>query len=406
MAVQRVLASSMALFVPSLLPKLRLSRGVVTKRPNCFRAVLDHGGRPAVSPAPLNPGKSRRDWDNLIDGEPLAVVAPVPSDEPESLPTVRDIVKEIEAKKEKSGKGLNQSAIVVWTVLLAGLGLYALSLVGETPTTVPQTLEMPSENSFDLLASIQEFVDGPRFLVSLGMGLSAFIQALTGFGFAIVSVGALTQIDWIAHSSVFDAIQPVAATLGAFTGWFLILPEIRKVNFRDIAVLLVATTITTPLGALLLESLDSVVVIRGLGVLISAYVAYSVAGIRVPGFLGGAKGAWGLGFLAGALGGAFDITGPPLVVHGEAANWNSNTGEFRRNVLTVISVNSSVVVLWDYLSGRLSDFYYFDFLKYAAPSVIIGVLLGKWLAAKLDAKSFRNIVLATCMIMGIKLTLS
>lgn len=221
-----------------------------------------------------------------------------------------------------------------------------------------------------------------------------------------MSVATLTQLPWIANSSVFNTIQPVAATLGALTGWFLILPEIKKVNWKEISILLVASTITTPVGALMLDYFDVGIAIKVLGALIAGYVIYSLTGVRVPKRLGGNGGAWGLGFLAGAFGGAFDITGPPLVVHGEAAGWPNENGQFRRNILTVVSVNSTIVVLWDLVSGRLDDFYYWDFLKYAVPTTVIGVIVGKFLAERLDPVSFKRIVLGTCLVMGVKLLVS
>lgn len=254
--------------------------------------------------------------------------------------------------------------------------------------------------------AVEEFIVGPRFFVSLGMGLSAFIQALTGFGFAIVSVGALTQVDWIVHSSVFDTVQPVAATLGALTGWILLVPEIKRVRWKSIRTLLISSTIATPAGIALLGVVDGGLIIRALGAIITGYVAYSLAGVNVPRRLGGEPGAWLLGLLAGALGGAFDITGPPLVIHGEATEWNQEDGTFRRNLLAVVSINSTLVVLFDAIAGRLDDFYYYDFLKYASPSVIVGILVGNWLSKKLDPAAFKKVVLGTCLLLGGKLLLS
>lgn len=277
-------------------------------------------------------------------------------------------------------------------------GLTAVFLV------LDQTGLLPGQDSGVLTDALIDFVVGPRFLVSLGLGVSAFLQALTGFGFAIVSVAALSQIDWISHSSIFDTVQPVTATLGAMCGWALLLPEAKRINWPTIRTLLLATTLGTPLGALLVEHVDATIVIRGLGAVITGYVMYALAGIPVPKWLGDKKGAWGLGVLAGALGGAFDITGPPLVVHGEAAKWDA--ASFRRNILAVVSINSSFVVLWDMLNGKLDDFYYLDFLKYAAPSVVVCLFLGKYVATRLDPAVFKKIVLGTCAVLGAKLMLS
>lgn len=71
---------------------------------------------------------------------------------------------------------------------------------------------------------------GRHLAVSRGMGIFAFTQALTGFGSVIVSAGAGTQVSWIAHFSVSGAAQLVAATLGTFTGWIFILPDVRLID--------------------------------------------------------------------------------------------------------------------------------------------------------------------------------
>lgn len=47
---------------------------------------------------------------------------------------------------------------------------------------------LENESNDSVLQLVNDFLFGPRFLISAGMGLSALIQALTGFGFAIVSV--------------------------------------------------------------------------------------------------------------------------------------------------------------------------------------------------------------------------
>jgi len=286
------------------------------------------------------------------------------------------------------------------TAVFASIG--ALAMLG----TISWAVNNPDVTSATMLHMLEEFITGPRFLISIGMGLSAFIQALTGFGFAVISVGAMTQLDWVVNSSVFEVVQPVAASLGALTGWALLLPELKKVKWADLSTVLIASTIATPFGVLLLDFVDAKIVLKMLGALISGYVAYSVTGVEVPKKFGGTAGAWALGLLAGGLGGAFDITGPPLVVHGEAAQWDQADGTFRRNVLAVVSINSSIVVLYDLCVGRLADYYYLDFVKYAMPAVVVGIVAGNFLSKRLDPAAFKKIVLGTCMGLGAKLLFS
>lgn len=254
-----------------------------------------------------------------------------------------------------------------------------------------------------MLSALDAFLNGPILVVSLSLGISAFVQSVTGFGFAITCVGALTQLPWIANSSMLDVVQPVVATLGALTGWILLLPEIKQVNWKAISALLIATTIATPFGIIGVDYVDSSLIIHGLGALVSGFVIYSVLGIEMPKQVGSRAGAYGFGLLAGTLGGAFDMIGPALVIHASAAGWNTGNGEFRRNMLGVITVNSSVVLLLDYLTGRLNDYYYMDFVTYAIPTVLMGIAVGKMTADRMDAKLFKNLVLGLCLFMGARL---
>ncbi len=75
-----------------------------------------------------------------------------------------------------------------WARTLAGFAA-AISLIVLLSTATGGGLENESNDS--VLQMVSDFLFGPRFLISAGMGLSAFIQALTGFGFAIVSVSCL-----------------------------------------------------------------------------------------------------------------------------------------------------------------------------------------------------------------------
>eukprot|EP00172_Hildenbrandia_rubra_P001974 Plantae.Rhodophyta-Hildenbrandia_rubra.ctg2621.p2 GENE.Plantae.Rhodophyta-Hildenbrandia_rubra.ctg2621~~Plantae.Rhodophyta-Hildenbrandia_rubra.ctg2621.p2 ORF type:complete len:402 (-),score=71.83 Plantae.Rhodophyta-Hildenbrandia_rubra.ctg2621:3774-4979(-) len=252
---------------------------------------------------------------------------------------------------------------------------------------------------------IDGFVNGPHLVIASAIGASAFIQSLTGFGFALVAVGALSQIEWIANSNVFNDLQPVAATFGSVIGWGLLLPEIQKVNWKKLLPLLVATTLFTPVGVLGIEALGETVTLKILGSLISLFVVYTSFGIKTPKILGGRWGTIGMGALAGMFGGAFDIQGPPLVAYGDAAGWDAGNGDFRRNLLAVLSTNGTIVLLFDLLTGRLQDYYVADFVGNSIPFVIVGIAAGRFLSTRLDASGFKKLVLGLCALMGAKLLL-
>lgn len=303
------------------------------------------------------------------------------------------------------------------------------SLAPSTPTTTPSSPSSPSPEpeeeeeagppilrilaaasvSVCTLAAIarpdafEAFLSDPHFLVSLGLGLSAFVQTLTGFGFAIVSVGALSQIPWIAHSSVFEDIQPIAATISTAIAWAIVAPRWRQVEWRRVTPLIIASCATTPFGAVLLENLDSELVLRLLGGLIAGYSVFSVLNFKLPKAVGGKVGAWVCGGIAGLCGGAYDISSPAMVVHGQSADWGDT---FRLNLMGIACANGLVLILTDFLTGRLNDFYYWDLLKYAIPTVICSLLIGLEVSKKIDGQAFTKLVYGMCFIMGTKLLLS
>jgi uncharacterized protein len=275
---------------------------------------------------------------------------------------------------------------------------------GDVPDIVGGVTDAAADGaSVGALQMFGTVLGDPHFVVSLGLAVSAFVQALTGFGFAIVSVGALTQVPWIAHSSIFETVQPIAATLSGIIGLVLVGKEYKLVQWRRIAPAILASTVMSPVGALALNFVDADLVLRILGGLIAGYVMYASSDVKVPKVLGGTVGSLVLGGLAGFFGGAFDISGPPLVILGQAAGWGDS---FRRNLLAICCVNSAVVVTYDLATNRMADYYYADFLKFAIPGVVAGVLAGQYFTSKLDPSGFRKIVLGTCLVMGVRLMLS
>jgi uncharacterized protein len=303
-----------------------------------------------------------------------------------------------ERSDDGAGEGAWKGQLALLAVGLASAAALRWLSVAGGDGAVPD-LGSPNESG-DALAA---FLADPHFVVSLGLAFSAFVQALTGFGFAIVSVGALSQIPWIAHSSIFEDIQPIAATLSGFIALALVSQEIHLIQWRKIVPAIIASTAFSPVGAIALNYIDAELVLKTLGALIAGYVVYASSGVKAPKIFGGTMGSVVMGGLAGFFGGAFDISGPPLVVLGQAAGWGES---FRRNLLAICCVNSFVVVAVDVATHRMSDYYYADFLKFAIPGVVAAMLAGQYISSKLDPSGFKKIVLGTCLVMGVRLMLS
>jgi len=137
------------------------------------------------------------------------------------------------------------------------------------------------------------------------MAVSAFAQALTGFGFAIISVGCLSS--WLVTSPLFALVTPIAATLGAVVGAILLLPDVKALDWDELIPLLLPCTLLTPGGVWLATIVNPSQVNSALGVLILAFVTFLFADAELPPFLASKQAA----YLLGAVGGVYSA-GPTM----------------------------------------------------------------------------------------------
>ena len=145
-----------------------------------------------------------------------------------------------------------------------------------------------------------------ELVFTIVMAVSAFAQALTGFGFAIISVGCLSS--WLVTSPLFALVTPIAATLGAVVGAILLLPNVRTLDWDEIAPLLLPCTLLTPVGVWLATIVEPSQVNSALGVLILAFVAFLFADAELPPFLASKQAVYLLGAVGGVFGGAGGLT--------------------------------------------------------------------------------------------------
>ena len=294
--------------------------------------------------------------------------------------------------------------------------------------------------------------DDQVLLLPVVMAVSAFAQAFTGFGFAIVSVGVLAGVPWLVDSpTLYPLVTPLVAALGAVVGTVLLLPNVRRLQWAEITPLLIPCTVLTPAGVWLATIAPPEVATRCLAVLILGFVAYSLANMArtaagATALLVGESGqtaecdasgecplpeedeedeedeadekaeaseaparpssipqtaAYSLGAAAGVFGGAWDIQGPPLVVYGNLRGWS--TTDFRDNILTVVALNSLLVVATAQVDGRLHSAYFAFGALVSLPGVLVGTWAGQQAAVRVDPALFKQIVLLMCLGLGIKL---
>jgi len=163
-------------------------------------------------------------------------------------------------------------------------------------------------------------VDGVVVAVVAVVFLATLVRSALGFGEALVAVPLLALVIPV------EVAAPLACLVSITVAAVVIVQDRHEVHLGGAWRLVLSTFPGIPLGLLLLTAVAEPVVKAILGLVIVVFSAWCLAG-RKPLTLPDDRWAWPFGFVAGVLGGAYGMNGPPLVVYGTLRGWTP--GQFR-----------------------------------------------------------------------------
>ncbi len=169
------------------------------------------------------------------------------------------------------------------------------------------------------------------------------------------------------------------------------------VNRREVLPMAVAAVVGVPLGLWFLHSVDTMLVTATLGLVLCCHAIWSL-------WRGGAearrlKRGWAVlaGGLGGALSGAFNTAGPPVLVYATLRNWPRDV--FRANLQAFFSVTGALSLAGFASTGLVTrQTLWIDLL--VLPAVGAGAWVGHRLSARVDPVAFRRGVLVALLVMG------
>jgi hypothetical protein len=170
-------------------------------------------------------------------------------------------------------------------------------------------------------------------------------------------------------------------------------------NIHAVWPLIIASLFGIPLGIFVLKRVDEEIVLTILGIVITGYALYSLLEVKLP-QMNHPTWAYGSGFFAGLLGGAYNIGGPPIIIYGNCRGWMP--AEFKSNLQSFFLVGTLFVAAAHALSGNLTEVVWVDFL-WAVPAIGLGFVAGTWLDRYLNPAIFRKVVLVLLFLMGLRL---
>ena len=231
------------------------------------------------------------------------------------------------------------------------------------------------------------------WLVAGVVFLGVFTQSLTGFGVALVSMALLPDLIGIRLAS------PLVALVSLTIEIVLLLRYHQAIELRPVLRIAGASLVGVPLGIVIVKLLDENLVLFLLGLVVAGYALYALYGVRLPELR---HPAWPYlaGLVGGFLGGAYNTSGPPVIIYGSCARWEPE--RFKSNLQGYFLV-SSLVVLAGHAIGRNLIAQVWQTYLTVLPVIGLAVLAGLLLDGKVSPGGFRRLVLVALVVMGVRL---
>ena len=234
------------------------------------------------------------------------------------------------------------------------------------------------------------------FIITLIFFIAATIQSAAGFAGALVAMPLLI--------SVIGSQQ--AAPLFSIIGLMLVARMLvlywSELNIKAVTRLIIASLPGIPIGVWLLKVADRDIMAAGMGILLVSYSLYALFTPKMP-TLKSDLWAYFFGFLGGMMSGAFNTSGPAIVIYGTTERWRPD--QFKSNIQGYFLINATVALITRYLAGSYTP-EVISLVWWAIPGMLGGMFVGTYLSRRINPLQFRKFVFGLLIVLGIRLIVS
>lgn len=197
---------------------------------------------------------------------------------------------------------------------------------------------------------------------------------------------------------------PLVLLMGLLSNLTLLTYYRDRFNWPSIAPLVLSALLAIPLGLVGLHYVPEAIARKILGGFIIAYVSYDILQLVTPALtmpkLESPRWAYLFGGISGFLTGAFTAGGPPLVMYANSKAWSPE--EFKGNLPGVYVVAIAFALTGHYFEGHLTPELW-KIALYSIPLFAVGMGMGIGLSKKINAVSFKRIVLFLLGLIALRL---
>lgn len=233
-------------------------------------------------------------------------------------------------------------------------------------------------------------------LLALAMLLiAALVKSILGFGESLLAIPVLSMLIGV------QITIPVMALLAGTITLLILFANWRDVDFVTTRRLTIAAVIGVPVGALALRSLPVEWIAISLGLLL---IVVGVIFLSKPDFPTLTDDRWGyaFGLVSGILGGAYNMSSPPVIVYGAMNRWHPD--KFRVTLQSYF-VFVSALILLSHATAGLWTADVFRLYVLAIPTMGAGFYIGSKISKRLSGANYERVVYIAITVLGIAMIL-
>jgi hypothetical protein len=221
--------------------------------------------------------------------------------------------------------------------------------------------------------------------------VSGFVQGLSGFAFGLIATSFWA---WMMDPQRVVPLVVMSSVLGQCIS----IASVRsQVQVRRVSPFVIGGLVGVPLGAAVLSSLDAATFRGWFGLGLIVFCSMMLKADRLP-RLDAPRPADGcIGFVAGALGGACGMGGPPITLWCSLRNWDALT---QRATYQAFFIVMQAQVLALYAWHGLIDRELVRVFLWLAPVIVTFSFLGSRVARRLHDDRLKRLVFVLLLVSG------
>ena len=226
--------------------------------------------------------------------------------------------------------------------------------------------------------------------------LSTLVQSTFSFG------GALVALPLLAFFIEIKAAIPLLTMLSTSIALVIVFQHWREIQIKNAWRLIVSACVGIPFGILFLVHVEGSIlkVVLAVTVIVSTLLnIFSPKSIRMT----NVNYAFPFGLVSGLFGGAYNISGPPVVLYASLMNWSP--AFFRATIQSYALFTNIFAIAGHALAGNITQ-EVFTYYVYALPIVGLSLWLGNLIHRSIPSEKYAIVVKILLIVLGCHLLFS